>query len=75
MKKNNSHLFFYSNSLHNFTSKSNYLFKKIIKSQYEANAMAAFSRKNSFATVVKFLDMIGRALSSSLDLMYKPLAA
>jgi len=30
--------------------------------------LAAFSRENSFVTVIKFLNMIGLALSSSLDL-------
>jgi len=30
--------------------------------------MAAFSRKNSFAIVVKFFNMIGLALNSLLDL-------
>ena len=35
--------------------------------------MAAFSRKSSFATVIKFFNMIGLALSFSLDLnvLYK----
>jgi len=32
------------------------------------NRMVEFSRKSSFAIVVKFFNMIGLALSSSLDL-------
>jgi len=47
----------------NFTRYQSYIF------QDESDlSLTAFSRKSSFATVVKFFNMIGLVLSSSLDL-------